>query len=133
MTYNPESIPTNETPPAVAPPDLADAFDGYFRLAVGDLAVSREALARLQLELELNPERPRYDRIGSPNGGMSVLHRRLEQCHGGIQGFYGCRRWVQGADGNTIEAVVYFAEHELVPWAEAADVLRAYRPKDAPR
>lgn len=101
-----------------------DAFDRYFEHAIGAMVVTKEYLAALKLEAEINP--PDYDRRLAGPVGMMVIERGLQQCHGGIQGFYTVRRW--GTDHS--ERMVRFIEHELASWDEVAAVIRTIAEAD---
>ena len=97
-----------------------------FRFKIGDAVVDRVTVGAYREDLEFNHDKPRRRRdvfgdtsIGC-TGGMVVLGRVMEECHGGVQLHYKVRRYLSD-DKSVIEV---WDEIELAPRDEALAVVR---------
>lgn len=106
---------------------LRQNLDVYFRFKVGDLVVCKANLEPYRLDAEINTMKG-FERV-NVLASMQIVERLLQQCHGGIQGFYVVRRWSLTDGGGSQEVMVKFIEHEIVSWHEVADVARAVAEK----
>ncbi len=107
------------------PNALAETFDGHFKFKPGDLVVERSVLESYRIDIEANKYADKYgQRARVPMPG-TICSRRLEQCHGGTQGFYvlQCR----ATDGGMISAVV--PDHSVVAFAEMAELCKTVLPE----
>lgn len=102
---------------------MKEEFDKFFRYPIGGSIVGLAQFESLKADIAINgaPER-----LATPYG-ETIIERRLQQCHGGIQGFYIARR----VDGEGRECLVAYTEIEVVSLAEVqtalADVMKAGR------
>lgn len=123
---NPRETMTNaDTKQQIA----SDAFASFFRFELGDMVVPKELLAAYILDAEVNGAPGRLERAGVPYGGV-VVERTLQQCHGGVQGFYRVRRVTKaGADGSVSDVLAQYVELELASWEEMVAACRANAPQ----
>ena len=96
-------------------------FNELFQFKIGDTVSMRYLVDKWKIEAEHNPSLSSYNRLASPLL-FTVLERRLQECHGGIQMFY----LVGGPQDGNLNAV----EFELVPLSEVEDVLKNFRSKE---
>jgi hypothetical protein len=91
---------------------LTEVFESYFKFKIGDVVAHRGALARIRTEVEVATPVREFDlsggRYNAPPGEI-VVERMLQQCHGGVQGFY----FVNRTDIDGKQCLHRFAECEL--------------------
>lgn len=103
---------------------LSEAMDSTFEFKVGARVASRATLEGFRLDVELNGRVEGWrDRVSVPLP-MIISERMAQQCPGGIQLHYRFQRWTP--EGS--QALVTFLEHELAPYEEMEQVLRALAP-----
>lgn len=107
----------------------SDAFDSFFQHKLGAMVVPKEVLATYILDSEVNgvPQR-NIERTNVPYGSV-VVERTLQQCHGGVQGFYKVRRVVKSGPEGVTEIMANYVELELASWEEMAAACRANAPQ----
>jgi hypothetical protein len=112
--------------------DVKPLLDKIFRFAPGDLVVKRAQVERMRAEIEVNGrmKKSRYGdgrRVGI-GPYFTVLERRVQECHGGVQLFYVISGHQDKETGGPHNVVCM--AYELAPAAEATELAKAVVPLD---
>lgn len=111
---------TDKTNPG-RPVQIDGLFDSYFTHKIGAIVAHVTTLTVWTAEFAINGKRDRHYRGTAPTP-MVVVERHLQQCHGGVQGFYLCR--AAGSEGS-----LRLIEQEIVPYDEVMKIAEAMKPE----
>ena len=111
----------------------SDVFEKFFRFNIGDIVVPKATLAMFRAELEVNGklESKHYGESHRVNLGVGevVVERMLQQCHGGIQGFYMLRRH----DAKGIAVFDRVADCEVESFAQLIEAAKTFAADHEPK
>jgi hypothetical protein len=110
---------------------LKPVFDETFKFHVGDLVAVRASMAMWAQEFELNGPRDRdsYRDIGRPVQSpmlLTVVERRMTECHGGVQLQYAVSGYQDTKTGGPMSVIKF--EYELMSPDDAMEIARKFKP-----